>query len=408
MATYVRSCNGQQRVSEEADKEDIINPTSHSFLHHVVYRCLWSWTHLVPRWKSVLKADPLDWLLEKKNPSPRYFTLRDILDYPEDSVEIVSTKESIRNYGKVAKIFSKQRPEGYWEAAEQPYHPKYKSTYWQVMILSQLGLDRSDRRVRKACEHIFQFQLEEGGFSTFRKEGAKNEYRWVKEKTLKRGKEPPPFETWCKDKIRENEMSYLTGNVAASLIKLGYTKDERVRRALKWLVDIQNADGGWLCPYWKAHIKDKHGCFMGTITPLDAFSEVPTELKTTEMRTAIERGVEFLLMHRLFKADHHGFKIIKESWLKLGFPWFFYDILRGLSVVTKLGYTHDERLNDALEILAQKQNAEGKWILEDTPSGRMQTNLEQKGKPSKWITLHALRVLKRIYQNSAHGLQSDI
>jgi hypothetical protein len=117
------------------------------------------------------------------------------------------------------------------------------------------------------------------------------------------------------------------------------------------------------------------------------------------MRIAIERGVEFLLMHRLFKADHHGFRIIKKGWLKLGFPWFFYDILRGLSVLTKLGYTRDERLNDALEILLQKQNAEGRWILESTPSGRMHTSLEQKGKPSKWITLQALRVLKRIYQN---------
>jgi len=73
--------------------------------------------------------------------------------------------------------------------------------------------------------------------------------------------------------------------------------------------------------------------------------------------------------------------------------------LRGLSVVTKLGYTRDERLNDALELLLQKQNAEGRWILDDTPSGRMQTSLEQKGKPSKWVTLHALKVIKRVYQN---------
>jgi len=350
-------------------------------------------------WKSFLKADPSDWLLEHENPSVRYFTLKDILGCPDNSPEVENAKESIRNYEKVTRILGKQKPEGYWESVEQPYQPKYKSTYWQIMILSQLGLDKSDERVRKACDHIFQFQLEEGGFSTFREEGARSEYLWVKEKALKRRRELPPFETWTKEKIRENEMSCLTGNVAASLIRLGYAKDARVRRALNWLVDIQNEDGGWLCPYWKAHIKDKHGCFMGTITPLDAFSEVPTEYKTKEMMTAIERGVEFLLMHRLFKADHHGFKTIKKDWLKLGFPWFFYDILRGLSVVTKLGYTRDERINDAFEILLQKQNAEGKWILEQTPSGRMQANLEEKGKPSKWITLHALKVIKRIYQN---------
>lgn len=63
-------------------------------------------------------------------------------------------------------------------------------------------------------------------------------------------------------RIREYELSCLTGNVAASLIKLGYGEDDRVRRALSWLVEVQNEDGGWLCPYWKAHVKDRHGCFM--------------------------------------------------------------------------------------------------------------------------------------------------
>lgn len=216
---------------------------------------------------------------------------------------------------------------------------------------------------------------------------------------LERGRCTPPFETWADKKIREYEMSCLTGNVADALIRLGNASDDRVRRALKWLVEIQNQDGGWLCPYWKAHIRDKHGCFMGTIPPLDAFSELPVEYRTPEMKAAIERGVEFLLMHRLFKADHHQFKVIKEAWLKLSFPCFFYDILRGLSVITKLGCIWDKRIDDALEILLQKQNADGKWILESIPSVRMQTNLEQKGKPSKWITLEALKVIKRVYQN---------
>jgi len=354
---------------------------------------------LLRNWKSVLKADPTDWLLEHRNPCVRYFTLRDILDYSQNSPEVEKAKENINSYDKVVRIFSQQKPEGYWESAEQPYHPKYKSTYWQIMILSQLGLDKSDEHVRRACDYIFRFQLEEGGFSTFREEGAKREYSWMKERALKKGKEPPPFESWARGKIRENEMSCLTGNVAASMIRFGYADDDRVKRALNWLVEIQNEDGGWLCPYWKAHIKDKHGCFMGTITPLDALSELSDAKRAKEMETAIERGLEFLLMHRLFKANHHQFRVINKAWLKLGFPWFFYDILRGLSVVTKLGYIKDERIGEALEILIRKQDVEGKWILERTPSGRMHTSLEQKGKPSKWVTLHALKVLKRVWMD---------
>jgi hypothetical protein len=135
---------------------------------------------------------------------------------------------------------------------------------------------------------------------------------------------------------------------------------------------------------------------MGTICPMEAFSELPEHNLTEEIRRAISHGAEFLLMHRLFKADHHNLNIINQSWLKLSFPWFGYNILRGLDVLTKLGYSRDERMNDAIDILFQKRNNNGIWILENTPTARMQSNIETKGQPSKWITLIALRVLKRL------------
>jgi prenyltransferase beta subunit len=349
-------------------------------------------------WKSALKADPTDWLLERENPSVRYFTLRDILDYRDKDPEVEEARSAIGSYEKVSRIFKKEHTEGYWESPEQPYLPKYKSTYWQVMILSQLGLDKRDERVGRACDFISRFQLKEGGFTAYSAEAAAQEYRRKNEWALKKGREPPPFETFVRDTVRESELSCLTGNVAAALIRLGYC-DERVKRALKWLVEVQNRDGGWLCPYWKAHVRDKHGCFMGTIPPLDAFSELPKDERTPEMEKAVEKGAEFLLMHRLFKADHHGFKVINESWLKFGFPCFSYDILRGLDVMTRLGYVEDERIDDALEIVLGKQEPDGRWMLESTPSGRMQVDLEKKGEPSKWVTLRALQVMKRVHRS---------
>jgi len=339
-------------------------------------------------WVNILKESPIDWLLEKTNPSVQYFTLCDILDKDENDSQVVAAKQAIPKSQVVNKILQKQKPEGFWEEPANPYLPKYKSSYWQIMTLSQLGMDRSDKRVEKACEHIFQFQLDEGGFST---------YEWLsrKEKCL-----PSPRE-WTSSIVHEHQYSCLTGNMAAALIRIGYREDPRVGKALEWLVKIQNKDGGWLCPYWKAHIKDKHGCFYGTICPLEAFSELKKENLTKEMKETIEKGAEFLLMHRLFKADHHSYKVINQSWLKPSFPWFYgYNILRGLDVLTKLGYAKDERLNDAVEILLQKRQSNGAWILESAPIGRMQTNIEAKGKPSKWITLIALRVLKRL--NSAN------
>jgi hypothetical protein len=335
-------------------------------------------------WVKILKQSPLDWLLDESNPSVRYFTLLDVLGKDENAPQVITAKKAIPKSQVINRILQKLHPEGYWENADSPYLPKYKSSYWQIMTLGQLGIDRTDKRVENACEHIFQFQLTEGGFSTY-------EHAY---KNKKNNASPNQTTTSL---AFEHQLSCLTGNITTALNRIGYADDPRVKKALEWLLKIQNKDGGWLCPYWKAHIKDKHGCFYGTICPTEAFSELRKENITEQMKQATEKGAEFLLMHHLFQADHHDYRVINQTWLKLSFPWFYgYNILRGLDVLTKLGHTNDERLNDAIEILLQKRQANGTWILENAPIGRMQTNVEVKGKPSKWITMIALRVLKRL------------
>ena len=350
-------------------------------------------------WHNVLKDGLIKWLLEEENPSVRYFTLRDLLDRTENDPDVKWAKSAIPTSKNVAKILSKQKPEGYWGEPTNPYHPKYKATYWQIMILGQLGMNKSNEKVQKACEFILGLQLDEGGFSSYTQKRALAEYDLMRSRATLKEKLAPEPKAWAQSLVTEHQYSCLTGNLCAAMLRLGYVNDPRVAKALNWLVKIQNRDGGWLCPYWKAHIKDTHSCFYGTICPLEAFSEVPEAERSPEMRQTIDKGAEFLLMHRLYKADHHGFKVINPQWLKLSFPWFYgYNFLRGLSVLTKLGYTLDERLGDAVGLLLKKQRSNGTWVLESTPTGRMQANIEVKGRPSKWITLNALRVLKRLHQ----------
>jgi len=357
-------------------------------------------------WQDLLSKSPVEWLLEKEDPSIRYFTLVELLDKEETETEVKKAKAAIPTSKVVSKIFSKQQPEGYWESRESPYHPKYKSTYWQIMMLAQLGVDKTDKRVQKACEYVLNLQLTEGGFSSYTRKRALQEYEWMRTRThLKENLQPEP-ETWAQSLVTEHQYSCLTGNVCASMLRIGYEADPRFKKALNWLVEVQNRDGGWLCPYWKAHIKDTHGCFYGTICPLEAFSEVPQGQRTPEMKQTIEKGAEFLLMHRLYRADHHGYRVINRQWLKFSFPWFYgYHVLRGLLVLTKLGYTEDERLGDAVELLVQKRRPDGTWLLEGAPTGRMQASIEAVGKPSKWITLNALRVVKRLHKTSNGHIQ---
>lgn len=87
-------------------------------------------------WRFLLNKDPTDWLLEKNNPSVRYLTLTQLLEKDENESDVIEVKSAISEYTSVKRIFSKQREEGYWENSNTPYIPKYKSTYWQIMILS--------------------------------------------------------------------------------------------------------------------------------------------------------------------------------------------------------------------------------------------------------------------------------
>jgi len=70
-----------------------------------------------------------------------------------------------------------------------------------------------------------------------------------------KGKEPPEESAFVADLVHQMTLSCLTGNVVAALLRLGYGDDPRLWQAVDWLVSIQNTDGGWLCPYWKAHIR---------------------------------------------------------------------------------------------------------------------------------------------------------
>lgn len=356
--------------------------------------------------EGVVPRNLVAWLLEKENPSIRYFTLKDLLGKGETDSEVIKARAAIPDSKVAAKILLKQKAEGHWENSDHPYNPKYKSTYWQVMLLGHLGLDRSNAKVRKAFEFVFKLQLREGGFSSHTRETALEEYEWMRTRTALKEKLQPEADALAQSLVREHQYSCLTGNLCAAMLRVGYWGDKRLGKALDWLVKIQNVDGGWLCPYWKAHVKDTHGCFYGTICPLEAFSEIPKSERSAEVKRGIERGAEFLLMHRLYMADHHRFKVINRQWLRFGFPWFYgYDTLRGLSVLTKLGYINDDRMVDALKLMIQKRQPDGKWLLDASPTGRLQVNIEPVGKPSKWITLHALKVLKRLRETKNERLK---
>jgi hypothetical protein len=136
---------------------------------------------------------------------------------------------------------------------------------------------------------------------------------------------------------------------------------------------------------------------MGVVKTLKALSEIPKELRLPETQKTIDRGVEFLLKHHIYKKSHDLSLVAKPGWLRLGFPLMYQDdILEILDILTGMNI-HDPRMQDAIDILVSKQDLQGRWKLENTFNGRFLTDIEKKGESSRWITLKALRVLKHYY-----------
>jgi len=102
-------------------------------------------------------------------------------------------------------------------------------------------------------------------------------------------------------------------------------------------------------------------------------------------------------MHRLYKADHHGWKIIRPDYVRLRAPWLVaYDILRGLRAITRAGITDDERMKDALRLLVAKRNSKGRWVREVPWPSPTYSSFGRVGREDKWVTLNALLTLEKL------------
>ncbi len=331
-------------------------------------------------WKSYLKNDPTEWLLEEDNPSVRFFALTELLEKPENDPEVKEAKNEIMNIGVVPKILAKQNAQGYWEAPDRFYTAKYKGTVWQLIILAELGADGMDERIKNACEFILENSQdhESGGFSV-----------WHSARTG--------------GGRHSGVVPCLTGNMVWSLIQFGFLDDPRVESAINWITTYQRFDDGdvhvpkgW--PYDKlTSCFSKHSCHMGVAKALKALAAIPVHKRSDDVKSTIEAGAEYWLIHHIYKRSHDLSRVSKPSWLKFSFPLMYQtDALEILDILTTLGY-RDERMQEAIDLVTSKQDDYGRWSLERTFNGRFQTNIEKKAKPSKWITLNALKVLKRFY-----------
>jgi len=323
--------------------------------------------------RGVREDKVINWLLGEDNPCVRYQTFTQLLGMSQRDSEVAATRDRIQEWGPVRKILNKQNRKGGWDRGSSWYHPKYKSSIWQLLTLSQMGIDPALPQIERMCEYAFRFQRPSGGFV---------------------GDLDPEKGAWA------HLAGCLNGNVIASLCRLGYSKDRRVRRAAVHLMSFQEGDGGWGCRSFGYHRTDRHSCFMGSICALEGLVELSKGARVSGLEEAIASGCEFFLSHRLFRSDHHEWKVINREWMEPRAPWLVgYNILRALSSLTDAGVVRDERMDEATEILRSKRNTNGRWTRNGSWPSNTYSSFGHHGEEDKWITLRAMIVLHRTSRN---------
>jgi hypothetical protein len=302
-------------------------------------------------WQADVKDDPLSWLLEEENPSARYLTLRHLLDCADCDSQATEAQAAIAEWPPVREILSLMDPVDFWGQAEKPFYGGAMSTHATLHLLADLGLPLT-LQLEAACENLLEHgQHESGGFS---------------------------------DGTEGRVLLCHSGNAVQTLIHFGYRHDPRVERALAYLAERCAAPDGLTCLY-----ADGGACQWGIAKILGAFADVLPTDRTAEQEQATAILADAVLGCSLDCKEQH------PDWLNFGFPLDYQSDLTELcDVLARLEYGTDPRFQYLLDIVLDKQTAEGRWIKHN---GTRALQAEDVGQPSKWITIRALRAIKHAH-----------
>jgi hypothetical protein len=186
----------------------------------------------------------------------------------------------------------------------------------------------------------------------------------------------------------------INGQVAA----VGAYFGQDVGGLIARLLGEQLPDGGWNCETENGSTRSS---FNTTICVLEALlAHEQAGGAGPEVTAARLRGQEYLRERRLFHRRSTGEVIEHDrkggtAWTRFAFPtWWHYDVLRGLEYLRCAGVRPDARVAEAIDLVASKRDGEGRWLLDGRYPGAMPVDLdEDEGRPSRWNTLRALRVL---------------
>jgi hypothetical protein len=304
---------------------------------------------------SIVDAQLIDWLLEG-DVSIQYQVYRDLLE--SDRTDL---RNRIATEGWGAQFLGFRNKEGHW--GQRFYQPKWISTHYTILDLKNLCISPQNKEIRDSIFHVIQtLKGPDGGILPI----------GIDKKS-----------DICVNGMFLNYSSYFG------------TEEDDLKSIVDLLLSEHLKDGGFNCNSNRTRVV--HSSLHSTISVIEGILEYAKNgysYRLEELREAEDKSRTFILQHYLFRSDVTG-EIIDKKMLMLSYPsrW-KYDILRALDYFQFAGITYEPRMQDALDILKNKQRKDHKWPVQAKHPGKTHFDMEETGGPSRWNTLRALRVLK--------------
>jgi hypothetical protein len=297
----------------------------------------------------------LNWLLEG-DVSIQYQVHRDLLGSEKNKLQ-----QQIEKTGWGAKFLSKRKSNGHW--GKKFYQPKWTSSHYTLLDLRNLCILPNNNLIKESIELILKNEKGPDG-----------------------GILPIGMDQQCDVCLNGMFLNY------ACYFK---TEEKKLQSIIDFILNQRMSDGGFNCMFNR--FGAKHSSLHSTLSILEGITEYENngfKYRLDELLKAKQSSIEFILTHKLYISDRTG-EIINKDFLKLSFPGRWrYDILRALDYFQYSRQALDRRMEPAVEVLLKKRNKNSTWNLQANHPGQFHLHMEQVGKPSRWNTLRALRVLK--------------
>jgi hypothetical protein len=291
-----------------------------------------------------------DWLLDS-DPAIRWQVMRDLTNEAADVVAAERSRVATEGWG--ARLLALQGPDGLWGGGT--LFPEWTSTTHTLLVLRYMGLDPMSAAAQRAVALV--------------RDNAKWEHAG---------------------------QAYFSGEVEPCIngkaVAIGSYFGQDVSAIVDRLLGEQMTDGGWNCEQENGSTR---GSFHSTIDVLEGLLEHEQSVRSSpELTAARRKGEAYLLDRHMFRRLSTG-EVVNPDWLQFSFPpRYLYDVLRGLDYLRHAGAEPDERAAEAIDLVKSKRTADGRWPLENPHPGAVYFDLDEgEGKPSRWNTLRAMRVL---------------